>query len=244
MATLAQNINNTIAYLDDIRDAIINTGCGMPSNTPVSEYADWISKLDFVPILEISQDSYHFSSNGGTLTINITCNSNWTVRTQGDTTLFTVTPKSGSNNGILTITAPIATLNREASLLITITSHSISKTISITQEKSTYGKLKVQFNINTSNWPVTGTIDYRVEGTITLKDALDPAGFQYIRDIDFSNNPLYVTQFDDISAGTYTVEATLSVQANNQFITTNIEVTPKQITITPNQLTTITITID
>lgn len=244
MATLAQNINNTIAYLNDIRDAIINTGIGMPLATPVSEYADWISKLSFTPILEVSQNSYHFSSNGGTLTINITCNSNWTVRTQGDTTLFTVTPNSGSNNGILTITAPVATLNREANLIITITSHSISKTISITQEKATYGKLKVQFNINTSHWPVTGTINYRVEGTITLKDALDPAGFQYIRNIDFSNNPLYVTQFNDISAGTYTIETALSVQANNQFITTNIEVTPKQITITPNQLTTITITID
>lgn len=244
MATLAQNINNTIAYLNDIRDAIINTGIGMPLATPVSEYADWISKLSFTPILEISQDSYHFSSNGGTLTINITCNSNWTVTIKGDTTLFTVTPKTGLNNGILTIIAPVATLNREASLLITVTSHNTSKTISITQEEAAYGKLKVQFNVNTSHWPVTGTINYRVEGTITLKDALDPAGFRYIRNIDFSNNPLYVTQFNNISAGTYTIETALSVQANNQFITTNIEVTPKQITITPNQLTTITITID
>lgn len=244
MATLAQNINNTIAYLNDIRDAINNTGIGMPLATPVSEYADWISKLKFIPILEVSQDSYHFSSNGGTLTINITCNSNWTVTTKGDTTLFTVTPKTGLDNGTLTITAPVATLNREANLLITVTCHNISKTISITQEKAPYGKLKVQFNINTSHWPVTGTINYRVNGTITLKDVLDPAGFQYIYNIDFSNNPLYVTQFDDIYADTYTVEAALSVQANNQFITTNIEVTPKQITITPNKLTTITITID
>lgn len=244
MATLAQNINNTIAYLNDIRDAIINTEVGMPINTPVSEYSNWISKLKFIPILEISKDSYHFTYNGGTITIDITCNSNWTVTTTGDTTLFTVTPNSGLNNGTLTITAPVATLTREASLTITITSHNISKTISITQEKATYGKLKVQFNINTSHWPVTGTINYRVNGAITLKDALDPAGFQYIRNIDFSNNPLYVTQFNDISAGTYTIETALSVEANNQFITTNIEVTPKQITITPNQLTTITITID
>lgn len=244
MATLAQNINNTITYLDDIRDAIIDTGIGMPLTTPVSEYADWISKLEFIPILEVSQDSYHFSSNGGKLTINITCNSNWTIITSGDTTLFTVTPTSGSNNGILTITAPVATLNREASLTITVTSHNISKIISITQEKTTYGKLKVQFNIDTSSWPVTETINYRINGTITLKDALDPEGFQYIRNIDFSNNPLYVTQFDNIAAGTYTVETVLSVQANNQFITTNIEITPKQITITPNRLTTIIITIN
>lgn len=40
MATLAQNITNTISYLDDIRDAIIDTTVGMPENTPVSEYAD------------------------------------------------------------------------------------------------------------------------------------------------------------------------------------------------------------
>lgn len=244
MATLSENITNTISYLDNIRDAIINTEVGMPINTPVFEYANWISKLKFIPILEISKDSHHFTYNGGTITIDVTCNSNWTVTTTGDTTLFTVTPNSGFGNGILTITAPMATLTREASLIITITSHNVSKTISITQEKSTYGKLKVQFNINTSHWPVTGTINYRVSGTITLKDALDPAGFQYIRNIDFSNNPLYVTQFNDISAGTYTIETALSVEANNQFITTNIEVTPKQITITPNQLTTITITID
>lgn len=244
MATLSENITNTISYLDNIRDAIINTEVGMPINTPVSEYSDWISKLKFIPILEVSKDSYHFTYNGGTITVDVTCNSNWTVTTTGDTTLFTVTPNSGLNNGTLTITAPVATLTREASLTITITSHNVSKIISITQEKAIYGKLKVQFNIDTSNWPVTGTINYRVNGTITLKEALDSSGFQYIRNIDFTDNPSYSVQFDNIRAGTYDVTADLSVEANDQFITANIKIVPTQITITANELTTIVVTID
>lgn len=40
MATLSENITNTISYLDNIRDAIINTEVGMPINTPVSEYSN------------------------------------------------------------------------------------------------------------------------------------------------------------------------------------------------------------
>lgn len=38
MPTLSENITNTITYLDEIRDAIINTGVGMPNTTIVAEY--------------------------------------------------------------------------------------------------------------------------------------------------------------------------------------------------------------
>lgn len=243
MATLAQNINNTISYLDDIRDAIINTGVGMPLATPVSEYADWISKLTSQTILEVSRDSYRFSSNGGRLTIDVTCNSNWTITTQGDTTLFTVTPMSGSNDGTFTITAPMATLNREANLTIIVTSQNVSKTILITQEKSTYGKLQIQFNVITDHWPVTGN-QYRISGTVILKDAFDPSGKQYIRNIDFTNTKLYTEQIENISLGTYNIETSLSVEADGSYITTTVNIEPKQITIISNQTSNVTITID
>ena len=39
MATLSQNITRAIQDLNDIRDAIINTGIGMPENENVDNYA-------------------------------------------------------------------------------------------------------------------------------------------------------------------------------------------------------------
>lgn len=38
MATLSENITNTITYLDEIRDAIIDTGLNMSQTEKVSNY--------------------------------------------------------------------------------------------------------------------------------------------------------------------------------------------------------------
>lgn len=67
MSTLSENINRTIEDLNKIRDAIINTGVGMPENENVDNYASWIAmmKPDFK--LEINMSSTEIPPEGDLL---------------------------------------------------------------------------------------------------------------------------------------------------------------------------------
>ena len=144
MATLAQNINNTIAYLNDIRDAIINTGIGMPINTPVSEYADWISQLEFKLILEISQDSFNFKNDGiEKQQFDLTCNSNWVINTFPS--WITVDKTSGHGDDVIEVSCAYNTTLESRSGTITITSNNLNKVINITQEAQTRGICNIHF---------------------------------------------------------------------------------------------------
>lgn len=103
MPTLSQNITNTITYLDEIRDAIIGTKIGMPTNELVANYANYIKNL--MPIvLEVSPIELEFPGEGGNQLITVKSNieysiatPNWiTYATNGDQITFTAELNDGS----------------------------------------------------------------------------------------------------------------------------------------------------
>lgn len=138
MATLSENITNTITYLDEIRDAIIDTGVGMPDTTIVAEYDEWIKRL--IPIqLEISESSFSFNAPAARDTFAIVSNTTWTVSTPS---WVTVSSSSGTGNARLTISTTNNTTGSQRKGTITIIAKDvITKTISVTQaeEKWTEG---------------------------------------------------------------------------------------------------------
>lgn len=80
MPTLSQNITNTITYLDEIRDAIIGTKIGMPTNEKVANYANYIKNL--MPIvLEVSPTELEFPGEGGTNKIIVNSNISYGIST-------------------------------------------------------------------------------------------------------------------------------------------------------------------
>lgn len=138
MATLSENITNTITYLDEIRDAIIDTGVGMPNTTIVAEYDEWIKRL--IPIqLEISESSFSFNAPAASDTFSIVCNTTWTVSTPS---WIIVSSSSGTGNANLTIYTTNNTTGSQRRGTITIIAKGIiTKTIWVVQaeEKWTEG---------------------------------------------------------------------------------------------------------
>ena len=104
MATLSQNITRAIQDLNDIRDAIINTGVGMPENENVDNYASWIAMMKPDFRLEISVSSGTIPPEGGSVTITITSNTYWEITHVG---VFTFSATSGRGNATVTVSAPI-----------------------------------------------------------------------------------------------------------------------------------------
>lgn len=134
MATLSQNITRAIQDLNDIRDAIINTGVGMPENENADSYAGWIAmmKPDFK--LEISISNNTIPAEGGSTTIIITSNTDWEITYVGT---FTFSATSGRGNATVTVSAPI---NHGADRVVVGNVHcvhntSIMRPFGISQEK-------------------------------------------------------------------------------------------------------------
>lgn len=138
MATLSENITNTITYLDEIRDAIIDTGVGMPDTTIVAEYDEWIKRL--IPIqLEISKSSFSFNAPAASDTFTIVSNTTWNISTPS---WVTVSSSSGTGNANLTIYATNNTTgSQRRGTIIIIAKGVIIKTILVAQaaEKWTEG---------------------------------------------------------------------------------------------------------
>lgn len=147
MPTLSENITNTITYLDEIRDAIINTGVGMPDTTIVAEYDEWIKRL--IPIqLEISESSFSFNAPAASDTFSIVSNTTWTISVPY---WMTVSAQSGEGNARLTVSTTKNTTGSQRRGTITITAKDIIvKTISVTQaeEKWTEGNYTLTVSPN------------------------------------------------------------------------------------------------
>lgn len=104
MATLSQNITRAIQDLNDIRDAIISTGVGMPENENVDNYASWIAMMKPDLKLEVSISSGTIPPEGGSVTITITSNTDWEITYVGT---FTFSATSGRGNATVTVSAPM-----------------------------------------------------------------------------------------------------------------------------------------
>lgn len=147
MPTLSENITNTITYLDEIRDAIIDTGVGMPDTTIVAEYDEWIKRL--IPIqLEISESSFSFNAPAASDTFSIVSNTTWTISVPY---WMAVSAQSGEGNARLTISTTNNTTGSQRRGTIIITAKDIIvKTISVTQaeEKWTEGNYTLTVSPN------------------------------------------------------------------------------------------------
>lgn len=103
MPTLSQNITNTITYLDEIRDAIIDTGLNMPQTERVSNYKNWIKRLIPMTLHIILVPGESFPSTGGSIRVVIRSNTSWIIKS--DANWITISQNSGTGDAEVTLTA-------------------------------------------------------------------------------------------------------------------------------------------
>jgi len=98
------------------------------------ERFNFVSGLDFsfVAELELDTESLSFTKDGGSSTVSVTSNTDWTVSDDAD--WLTVSAQSGKGNGSVTITAAANTTYEARTATITVTVGTITKNISVTQD--------------------------------------------------------------------------------------------------------------
>jgi poly(beta-D-mannuronate) lyase len=72
-----------------------------------------------------------FSENGGSQSVTLTSNLNWTA--SADANWITITPSSGTDNGPINVSVDENLTNNKRSGIVTVSGGSISKTLSVTQ---------------------------------------------------------------------------------------------------------------
>jgi len=96
----------------------------------LDDLADMTGERFVVPSIETDVNVITFEKEGGDKTITITANVDWTV--SSDETWLTITPTSGSNDGVITASAT-ANAAEERTATITITDGTTTKTIAVAQ---------------------------------------------------------------------------------------------------------------
>ena len=98
------------------------------------ERFNFVSALDFsfVAELELDTESLSFTKDGGSSTVSVTSNTDWTVSDDAD--WLTVSAQSGKGNGSVTVTAAANTTYEARTATITVTVGTITKNISVTQD--------------------------------------------------------------------------------------------------------------
>lgn len=98
------------------------------------ERFNFVSALDFsfVAELELDTESLSFTKDGGSSTVSVTSNTDWTVSDDAD--WLTVSAQSGKGNGSVTVTAAANTTYEARTATITVTAGTVTKNISVTQD--------------------------------------------------------------------------------------------------------------
>lgn len=98
------------------------------------ERFNFVSDLDFsfVAELELDTESLSFTKDGGSSTVSVTSNTDWTVSDDAD--WLTISAQSGKGNGSVTVTAAANTTYEARTATITVTVGTITKNISVTQD--------------------------------------------------------------------------------------------------------------
>ena len=83
------------------------------------------------PEVYVNTPSVNFGESGGSQTVQVTSNSDWTVN--GAPGWLTVAPMQGSDNGYFTITASANTDNSSRNCVLYVTAGKVSTTVSVNQ---------------------------------------------------------------------------------------------------------------
>ena len=164
--TIIQNISWLAGSMDDatfkdlynFRQATSNIGSLIVSDVKTS------CKLELggeTSSLSVSPTSLSFAATGEQKSFTVTSNIAW-IAVSSDPTWLTVSPSSGNNNGIVTVTvsANTSTSQRTATILVSGTGIT-TKTISVTQETSQNG-------VQTWNLSPTMTAKLNNSGVLTI----------------------------------------------------------------------------
>ena len=134
MATLSENITNTITYLDEIRDAIIDTGLNMSQTEKVSNYKNWIKRLIPTTLHVTLVPGESFESTGSSIGVVIRSNTSWEINCYAN--WITISQNSGTGDAEVTLTAEENVDNlRTARLTINTTNSAITNTYLLTQAR-------------------------------------------------------------------------------------------------------------
>ena len=121
-------------------------------------------------VLEISENTLDFSYAGERKTFSIESNTNWTITVSRNATdWLTVSPNSGSKNGVVAVTAEANMLKSAREATVTVSGGGLSRTVNVTQEGDilTVSETSLRFPASgdSRTFTVTSNLGWRVSSS-------------------------------------------------------------------------------
>ena len=110
----------------------------------VSSQTISVTQMGVAPVLTVSETSLEFLASGEQKTFTVASNISWTVSSSAATWL-TVSPESGSNNGMVTVTASSNSSSSQRTATITVSGGGIVRTNSVMQAGTVFTEPEMIF---------------------------------------------------------------------------------------------------
>ena len=121
------------------------------------------------PVLKVSTTSLSFTQAGGSQTVQVTANNDWTASADGQG--ITVSPTSGKGDATVTITAAAASSGNETNGSVTFKSKGLSASVAVKQEAKTTIQVGAVSKIPAEGGTFTVDIQYNTEFTVEVESA-------------------------------------------------------------------------
>jgi hypothetical protein len=121
------------------------------------------------PVLKVSVTSLSFPQAGGSQTVQVTANNDWTASADGQG--ITVSPTSGKGDATVTITAAAASSGNETNGTVTFKSKGLSASVSVKQEAKTTIQVGTVNKIPAEGGTFTVDIQYNTDFTVEVESA-------------------------------------------------------------------------
>ena len=119
------------------------------------------------PVLKVSVTSLSFPQAGGSQTVQVTANNDWTASADGQG--ITVSPTSGKGDATVTITAAAASSGNETNGSVTFKSKGLSASVAVKQEAKTTIQVGTVNKIPAEGGTFTVDIQYNTEFTVEVE---------------------------------------------------------------------------
>lgn len=148
------------------------------------------------PFLSVNPSSISFDKNGGSQTVTVSANNPWTASVSGNG--FSLSPKSGNGEAVLTVTAAAASSAEVSTGSITITSEGLSATVSLSQEAKNTIKVGQPAHVSAEGGTYSVSVQYNTDYDVIVEDSAKD-WIKYVRTKAMSSGEL---EFEIAANGT------------------------------------------
>ncbi|MDP1726913.1 MAG: BACON domain-containing carbohydrate-binding protein [Bacteroidota bacterium] len=155
--------------------------------------------------LSLGKDTLNFLFNGGTQNVNVSSNKSWTVNHSAS--WLNINPMSGSNNGVLGVTAQVNGTSNQRSVTVFVTAGALTRNLVVVQQKTTgTEEINLSDKVKVYPNPTDGTLYINNESEENIQIKMIDLSGKLIDEFILNFKTLQQMNYEYLSDGIYLIQ--------------------------------------